>query len=94
MKGLNIMEGGEYAPSKVWQIAADASLNRGSGPIEGSAVFLVPPGEELPDIEARLYIRQRMNLDEFIAAQRYYQAELGAVLTGETAVSRSVVPAG
>lgn len=94
MKGQNIMEGGEYAPSKVWQISADASLNRGSGPIEGRAVFLVPPGEELPDIEARLYIRQRMNLDEFIAAQRYYQAELGTVLTGETAVNRSIAPAG
>lgn len=93
MKGQNIMEGGEYAPSNVWQIAAEAPLAEADGAIAGRAVFLIPPGEELPDIEARLYIRQRLNADEFIAAQRYYQAELGVVLTEGIAVENSLIPA-
>ena len=73
---------------QVWEIILNAPLAEDGEPAEGSAVFLVPPGEELPDIEARLHIRQRMNLDDFIAAQRYYRAELGTVLTNEA------VPAG
>ena len=93
MQGQNIMEGGQYTPSKVWQITADAPLAEADGRIEGSAVFLVPPGEEIPDIAARLYIRQKMNADEFIAAQRYYEAELGAVLTEGTVIYGSLAPA-
>jgi len=93
MKGQNIMEGGQYAPSKVWQIVMDAPLNRGTGPIEGSTVLLVPPGEELPDLQARLYIRQRINMDEFIAAQRYYEVDLGEVTTAGAAAGGSLVPA-
>ena len=83
---------GTPLPSKVWQIAAEAALAEADGTIDGRAVFLIPPGEELPEIGARLYIRQRMNLDELIAAQRYYQVDLGTVLTDGEAIDSGLVP--
>lgn len=74
-----------------WQVIPYAPQAEDNGFVEGSTVFLVPPGRPLPDICAKLYIRQGMDLSEFIAAQRYYQVDLGTVLTDE-AVSNADFP--
>ena len=88
-----VVEAAEQDYGNVWQIAADTPLAGAVGPMEGSAVFLVAPGEGLPDIRARLYIRQSMDLGEFIAAQRFYRADLGVVLTAEEGSENGIAPA-
>ena len=67
----------------VWQIAMYTPRTGSDEPVESRAVFLIPPGENAPDIAAKLYIQQKMNPDGFIAAQRYYYAECGTLLQAE-----------
>ena len=87
-----IVEAAELDYDDIWQIAADSPRKGSDEPMEGSAVFLVAPGGAFPDIRARLYIRQGMDLGEFIAAQRFYRVDLGVVLPAEGVSDGGIVP--
>lgn len=81
-------------PAQVWlrlslsgtgaeQIAASAAVSGMGEQIEAEAVFLIPPGADVPAVEAWLEIRQRESLPGWLAAQNDYRAELGDI-TGQT----------